>query len=85
MMSSLWQWLGVVAVAVDMYRHTFTNVKGKKGFLSIPNDQKKSKRLVYYLTENERNNLLEYCKKNNTDSSNLVRLLLKPTMIMSNQ
>ena len=50
--------------------------KGKKGFQSKPTELKKVKRFVYYLTNKERILLDEYCTKNNTKSSLLIRELL---------
>jgi hypothetical protein len=50
--------------------------KGKKGFQSISDDKKKAKRGVYYLTQKEMNLLKEYCLKNDTKPSLLIRDLL---------
>lgn len=50
--------------------------KGKKGFQSISDDKKKDKRGVYYLTQKEMNLLKEYCIKNDTKPSLLIRDLL---------
>jgi hypothetical protein len=50
--------------------------KGKKGFQSISEDKKKDKRGVYYLTQKEMDLLKEYCSKNDTKPSLLIRELL---------
>ena len=50
--------------------------KGKKGFQSISEDKKKDKRGVYYLTKKEMDLVKDYCTKNNTKPSLLIRQLL---------
>lgn len=50
--------------------------KGKKGFQSISDDKKKDKRGIYYLTQKEMDLLKEYCIKNDTKPSLLIRDLL---------
>ena len=50
--------------------------KGKKGFQSLPSDQKKDKKGVYYLTAKEMKILKEYCIKNDTKPSLLIRELI---------
>ena len=53
------------------------SVKGKKGFQSIPEDKKKDKRGVYYLTDSEMKALKKHCKEIGTFPSILIRERLK--------
>lgn len=51
-------------------------VKGKKGFQSIPKDEVKRFKGVYYLTDSEMTLVSKYCQQNNTKRSILIRELL---------
>lgn len=50
--------------------------KGKKGFQSIPEEEAKRFKGVYYLTDAEMTLVLKYCQQNKTKRSILIRELL---------
>lgn len=51
--------------------------KGVKGFKTLPEEIKKSKRGVFYLSESEMKRLRDYCNKIGTTPSKLIRERLK--------
>lgn len=51
--------------------------KGVKGFVKMPTDQVKNKRVVFYLNKAQMLSLKDYCSKNNLLPSELIRERLK--------
>ena len=51
--------------------------KGVKGFIKIPSELKRTKRGVFYLTENEMKALKEHCLQIGVKPSELIRERLK--------
>ena len=49
------------------------NEKGVKGFKTLPKEIKKSKRGVFYLSENQMKRLRDYCNKIGISLSELIR------------
>lgn len=49
-----------------MTTKTVKAVKGKRGFLTIPDSKKQTKRLTFYITEAQSKRLEAYCKKEGT-------------------
>ena len=50
--------------------------KGKKGFQSVNTEERKSERIVSYLSKKELYNFKEYCDKNNLKTSVVIRELI---------
>ena len=49
------------------------SVTGKKNSKTINEEDNKSKKITFYLTEKEHQNFIEYCDKNNINSSEFLR------------
>jgi len=49
------------------------SVKGKKNFQPINEEDKKNKRITFYLTDKERKTFIEYCTKKDITSSSCLR------------
>ena len=52
-------------------------IKGKKGFQTIPDSKKLTKRCVFYITESQSKRLDAYCKKEGTVYGLIVKDRLK--------
>jgi hypothetical protein len=51
--------------------------QGKKGFQTLPKDQQKTAKGIYYLTPSEMKHFKAYCKDKNVKPSILVRDMIK--------
>jgi len=51
--------------------------KGVQGFIKLPKELKKTKRGVFYLSDNQMTSLKEYCKQIGLTPSELIRERLK--------
>ena len=54
-----------------------TATKGKKGFQPLPEQKRKSKRGVFYVTENQYKRLEAFCFKNGIKPSTLIKERIK--------
>lgn len=52
-------------------------IKGKRGFLTIPDSKKQTKRCVFYITETQSKRLDAYCKKEGTVYGLIVKERIK--------
>jgi hypothetical protein len=46
---------------------------GVKGFQTVSEEDKRNKRITFYLTDKERKSFIEYCIKNDITSSSCLR------------